>query len=245
MLLERFGLKDELDKVKDTKRVRAGQGKYRNNRYRTRKGPLIVFSNEDRLIQRSSRNVPGVETCHVDRLNLLQLAPGGHMGRLIVWTKPAFERLNYIFGTATTPGQGKKGYVLERPILANANVARLINSNEVQSVVRSKQRNVQLHDRQKKNPLNNRVKMNFLNPYDKVKRQNAVDAEAKNKATRTERKNKRAVQRKSFRKAGRNFIATYRNQLNVANANSEKDYKDYIKSTKVGKDAMKVQEEQQ
>jgi ribosomal protein L4 len=27
------------------------------------------------------RNVPGVETVHVSRLNLLQLAPGGHVGR--------------------------------------------------------------------------------------------------------------------------------------------------------------------
>jgi len=238
-LLTRIGLKDELDKVKDTKKIRAGQGKYRNNRYRTRKGPLIVFSNEDRLIQRSSRNIPGVETCHVDRLNLLQLAPGGHLGRLIVWTKPAFERLNYIFGTHAAPAQGKKGYILERPIMTNANLARLINSNEIQSVVRSKQRNVVVHDRQKKNPLKNRVKMNFLNPYDKVRRQAAHDTEAKNKTTRTERRKQRAAVRKSFRKSGRKFIATYRNQLNEANTRSENDYKDYIKSTKVGKDAMK------
>jgi large subunit ribosomal protein L4e len=238
--LERLGLSDELNKVKETKKVRPGQGKYRNNRYRTRKGPLIVYSNEDRLIHRSARNVPGVETCHVDRLNLLQLAPGGHLGRLIVWTKPAFERLNHLFGTFSTPGQGKKGYMLERPLLTNANLARIINSNEVQSVVRPRQRNVQVHDRQKKNPLKNKTKMNFLNPYDAVRRQNVANVDAKNKSNRAERLKKRAAQRKSFKKAGQNFIGNYNTQINNAHGQSLNDYKEYIKSTKVGKDAMKL-----
>jgi large subunit ribosomal protein L4e len=33
----------------------------------------------------------------VDRLNLLQLAPGGHMGRLIVWTQTSFEKLDALY----------------------------------------------------------------------------------------------------------------------------------------------------
>ena len=32
---------------------------------------------------------------------VLQLAPGGHVGRFIVWTKSAFEKLDSIFGTTT------------------------------------------------------------------------------------------------------------------------------------------------
>lgn len=31
----------------------------------------------------------------------MQLAPGGHVGRFIVWTKSAFEKLDSIFGTTT------------------------------------------------------------------------------------------------------------------------------------------------
>lgn len=236
-VLSRLGLQAELEKVRETKKVRAGQGKYRNRRYKTRKGPLVVFTNEDRLITQTSRNIPGVETCHVDRLNLLQLAPGGHLGRLIVWTKPAFERLNHIFGTLTTPGVGKKGYVLERPLLQNANLARLVNSTEVQSVVRPKQKNVQLHDRQKRNPLRNKAKMNFLNPFDKERKAAETKAAAAAKTTRDERKKKRAAARKSFRKNGRKFIATFRKELSGANARSEQDYKDYIKSTKIGAQA--------
>lgn len=38
-------------------------------------------------IHRAFRNLPGVETACVDRLNLLTLAPGGHMGRFCVWTQ--------------------------------------------------------------------------------------------------------------------------------------------------------------
>ena len=33
-----------------------------------------------------------------------QLAPGGHLGRFIVWTKSAFERLDSVFGTSTEVG---------------------------------------------------------------------------------------------------------------------------------------------
>jgi len=246
-LFSRFGLREELEKVKDTKKVRPGQGKYRNRRYKTRKGPLVVFGDADNLIQQSARNIPGVELCHVDRLNLLQLAPGGHLGRLIVWTSSSFKRLNHVFGLLNQPAVGKKGYVLQRPLLVNANLARIVNSNEVQSVVRPKQRNVQLHDRQKKNPLINKAKMNFLNPYDKERSAAARQAQADNKANRATRLQAKKQARKAHRKSGRKFIRDYNNQLQGANSRSEQDYKDYIKSLKVGKDAMKdveVEEEE-
>jgi len=107
-LLKRFGLQEELDKVKNHRKVRAGQGKYRNRRYVLRKGPLIVYDSDNHLLTQSASNIPGVDVCHVDRLNILQLAPGGHLGRLIIWTRGAFERLNRIFGTTELPGELKK-----------------------------------------------------------------------------------------------------------------------------------------
>lgn len=30
---------------------------------------------------------------NVDKLNLLKLAPGGHLGRFCIWTQSAFDRL--------------------------------------------------------------------------------------------------------------------------------------------------------
>jgi hypothetical protein len=81
----------------DSKNLRRGKGKMRNRRYVARKGPLVVYG-ADSGIARAFRNLPGVEVASVDRLNLLQLAPGGHLGRFCIWTKSAFEKLDAIFG---------------------------------------------------------------------------------------------------------------------------------------------------
>jgi len=67
-------------------------------------------------------------------LNLLDLAPGGHLGRFIVWTQGAFEALDGIYGSYTTKGT-KTGYTIPRSMIAMGDVARVINSDEVQSVV--------------------------------------------------------------------------------------------------------------
>ncbi len=86
----------------------------RNRRYVMRKGPLVVFAN-DEGISRAFRNLPGVEVTSVDRLNLLQLAPGGHLGRFCIWSKAAFEKLDKVFGTATAESEVKKGYKVGPP----------------------------------------------------------------------------------------------------------------------------------
>jgi len=62
------------------------------------------------------------------------------------------------------------------------------------------------------------------------------------KKKRTNRLKARKDERKKHRKLGRAFIRTYRKQLGGANLNTERDYRDYIKSIKIGKDAMKFQE---
>ena len=243
-ILRNFGLQDELDKVRNNKKVRAGQGKYRNRRYVLRKGPLIVYDSDSHLIAQSASNVPGVEVCHVDRLNILQLAPGGHLGRFIIWTRKAFESLNRIFGTHELPGELKKGYLLERPMLNNANLARLINSDEVQSVVRPKQRVTTLHFRQRKNPLKNKALMNRLNPFDRVRKEQETKqatANVQNKAANSKTKRDNA---KKHRKAGRRFIRNFREGVAGANQVSETDYKNYIKSIKIGEDAMKDKDNQ-
>ena len=90
----------------------------------------------------------------MDSLNLLQLAPGGHLGRFIIWTKPAFQKLDKLFGTVKSAAKLKKDYKLPKPTMANADLARIINSDEVQSRLRpvavNRKRRVFT---QKKNPL--------------------------------------------------------------------------------------------
>ena len=94
-----------------------------------RKGPLIIYGDENNLIKRTARNLPGIDTCNVHRLNLLQLAPGGHLGRFIIWTKDAFSQLNHIFGNYRAKGVEKGGYVLNRNVMTCADLSRIINSD--------------------------------------------------------------------------------------------------------------------
>lgn len=134
--LKRFGVYADVQKVIDNKRLRGGKGKMRGRRYKLRKGPLVVYANENVKLVQAFRNIPGVETCNVHRLNLLQLAPGGQLGRFIIWTSSAFKALDQIFGSFRKVGEEKKGYQLNRPLLSNADLARVINSDEIQSVVK-------------------------------------------------------------------------------------------------------------
>jgi large subunit ribosomal protein L4e len=174
--LRRFGSYADVEKVISSKKLRAGKGKLRNRRYRIRKGPLVIYSSENAKLVKAFRNLPGVETCNVNRLNLKQLAPGGQLGRFCIWTNSAFKALDNIFGSYRKTGVQKAGYQLNRPVLSNADLARIINSNEVQSVVRAARTNTVNHEVQKKNPLTNKKAMDKLNPNAKVVRQVARQA---------------------------------------------------------------------
>jgi large subunit ribosomal protein L4e len=163
-LLGKLGLGAELSKVTKSYKVRAGKGKMRNRRYVSRKGPLVVYAGNDAPCTRAFRNLPGVELAHVDRLNLLQLAPGGHLGRLIVWTKSAAERLDALYGTESAPSELKKGFLLPSNVISNADITRAINSDEIQSVVRAP-KDGGAKKTLKCNPLKNAKAMAALNPY--------------------------------------------------------------------------------
>jgi len=163
---------DDVQKVKDSKNLRAGKGKMRNRRFVQRRGPLVVYNEKGPLVK-AFRNLPGVELCCVTRLNLLQLAPGGHLGRFIVWTKDAFERLDSIYGTYKKAGN-KVDYVLPRSMMTNADLGRVINSNEIQSSIQRKKTSV--HIVRKRNPLRNLKMLAKLNPHAIVERRRAVYA---------------------------------------------------------------------
>jgi large subunit ribosomal protein L4e len=109
-LLKSLKAYPDVTKVSNSRKLRAGKGKWRNRRYRQRRGPLIVY-NEDNGITRAFRNLPGVEVVSVKRLNLLQLAPGGHLGRFVIWTEGAFGLLDEVFGTFDKASVYKKDYM--------------------------------------------------------------------------------------------------------------------------------------
>ena len=175
-VLAKIGADVEVEKVKDSKKITTGRGKSRNRRYTMRRGPLIVFATANG-VEKAFRNIPGVELVNVERLNLLQLAPGGHLGRFVIWTKSAFQKLDGLYGTYSKKSTMKTGYQLPRHQMNNANLGRLINSDEIQSVVRAG--TYAKHRRfQKKNPLKNLGAMVKLNPYTLVARRAELRAEA-------------------------------------------------------------------
>lgn len=108
--LHSIGASGDLARVRASKSSRAGSKKMRYSRFKIAKGPLIVYGDEHPNIKRHARNLPGVDTCSVHRLNLLQLAPGGHLGRFVIFTKDAFNHLNTVFGTYREKGIEKSGY---------------------------------------------------------------------------------------------------------------------------------------
>jgi len=161
--LKALGAYADVEKAGESRKVRRGKGKMRNRRHVMRRGPLVVYA-EDKGIQQAFRNLPGVELCKVDDLNLLQLAPGGHLGRFIIWSRSAFERLNALWGTTSHDAAEKKGWHLPRNIITNSDLTRLINSDEVQAHVRAPIKSVHRFT-QKKNPLKNFGVRVRLNPY--------------------------------------------------------------------------------
>jgi len=139
--LRRVGAYDDVEKVNKSRHQRSGKGKYRNRRYVQRKGPLLIYSKNNGLTK-AFRNLRGVEVMCVHQLNLLGLAPGGHVGRFVIWTESAFKELQDLFGSYTNTGDSKinkRGgvkYHLPRPLLTNTDIEKIINSESVQNVIR-------------------------------------------------------------------------------------------------------------
>ncbi|CAI4330695.1 CQS_1a_G0008710.mRNA.1.CDS.1 [Saccharomyces cerevisiae] len=165
--LKAVGAHSDLLKVLKSKKLRAGKGKYRNRRWTQRRGPLVVYA-EDNGIVKALRNVPGVETANVASLNLLQLAPGAHLGRFVIWTEAAFAKLDQVWGSETV-ASSKVGYTLPSHIISTSDVTRIINSSEIQSAIRPAGQATQKRTHVlKKNPLKNKQVLLRLNPYAKV-----------------------------------------------------------------------------
>merc|ERR1712119_118368 len=134
-LLKGLNAYDDVEKCQQSKQIRSGKGKMRNRRYVMRRGPLVIY-NEDHGIKQAFRNLPGVELISVDRLNLLKLSPGSHLGRFCIWSEGAFQKLDSIYGTLRKPPTEKSNFKLPRAKITNADLPRLINSDAVQTVLK-------------------------------------------------------------------------------------------------------------
>eukprot|EP01010_Urceolus_cornutus_P003807 NODE_558_length_1545_cov_379.207888_g419_i0.p1 GENE.NODE_558_length_1545_cov_379.207888_g419_i0~~NODE_558_length_1545_cov_379.207888_g419_i0.p1 ORF type:complete len:474 (-),score=149.91 NODE_558_length_1545_cov_379.207888_g419_i0:122-1498(-) len=176
--LKSIGAHHDVAKVANTKKRRHTKGKWRNRRYVLRKGPLVVVSKRCKA-QMAFRNIPGVEVDKVSALNLLRLAPGGHVGRFIIWTEDAFNDLD-------------KRLKIPNRLEHLPDSMRVINSAEVQGVCRAK--------RHKQKKVKRNAPRKLLNPAFPIERRKQIVRQAiatKNNRSRTFRRNKAAASKKA------------------------------------------------
>jgi len=172
IFLRRIKAWNDIQKVYKSQRFRAGKGKMRNRRRIQRRGPLIIYGN-DQGLRKAFRNIPGVDLMNINKINLLKLAPGGHIGRFVIWTKSAFEKLDELYGTWRKEAKLKKGYNLPMPKMANTDLSRLLKSDELRKVIRAPKRKI-VRSVKKLNPISNARAMLKLNPYAAVPKRAAI-----------------------------------------------------------------------
>uniref|UniRef100_A0A1I8JAT8 Ribos_L4_asso_C domain-containing protein n=1 Tax=Macrostomum lignano TaxID=282301 RepID=A0A1I8JAT8_9PLAT len=168
--LKRVKAWPDIQKVYASQRFRAGRGKMRNRARIQKRGPLVIYAKDNGLC-RAFRNIPGITLINVSRLNLLKLAPGGHLGRFVIWTESAFRQLDQIYSRAKLPDTK----------MVCTDLTRLLRSDEVKAAVRPRvvrQKRAVL----KKNPLKNVNVMAKLNPYALVLKRKAILTQRKAEA---------------------------------------------------------------
>jgi len=184
-VLHKLKVWPDIEKVKSSRRFRAGIGKMRNRRRIQRRGPIVIYS-QDNGITRAFRNIPGITLINVDRLNLLKLAPGGHVGRFCIWTESAFKKLDAIYGTWATASKVKAHYNLPMPKMTTTDLSRLLKSDEVQKALRPPKKGLKKRVI-KRNPLKNHAVLQRLNPYAIAQKRIAKAVEARRKKIKQEK----------------------------------------------------------
>merc|ERR1719321_2379251 len=137
---------------------------------------------------------------------------------MIVFTEAAFRKLGALFGTFRGASSLKSGYHLLRPMMTNSDVARIINSDEVQSAVRPALE-APKRSTQKKNPLKNRNVMARLNPgvvHKKAMRARAVQQGTQEREIVLKKKRATAAAAKKAHKASKLFYSKMQEAYNVA-----------------------------
>lgn len=190
-LLRAIGAYGDVRKAKDSKHIRVGRGKARNRRYQMRKGPLIVYNSNDGIYN-AFRNLPGVSLCNVKNLSILNLAPGSHVGRFIVWSEAAFKALNEVYGTFTEASIVKRGFTLPQPMLKNPDITKIMKDEKIRRVLKARKMDYMKKPKPiNRNPLKNIRAMAKINPYKVMLRRKAAIENIKIRKMAEENKQKR------------------------------------------------------
>ncbi|NYZ79885.1 50S ribosomal protein L4, partial [Candidatus Micrarchaeota archaeon] len=94
-LLELLKLGDDVQRA-SRRTIKAGKGALRGRPYRRKKSVLIIVKS-DKGIGKAAVNIPGVEVSLAKNINVEILAPGGHAGRLALYSESAVNELKNLF----------------------------------------------------------------------------------------------------------------------------------------------------
>ncbi len=88
-----LGLGPDMDRARNGRKIRAGKATMRGRVHKTPKSILLVVKEKTGLAQ-AARNLPGVDVVAAKDLCAEDLAPGGDIGRLTVFTTAALGAMN-------------------------------------------------------------------------------------------------------------------------------------------------------
>ncbi|ARM75927.1 50S ribosomal protein L4 [Acidianus manzaensis] len=94
--LEKIGLGNELERLHENIKIRAGKGKMRGRKYKVPRGPLFIIHESSSLIK-AARNIPGVDVVLASEVSVIHLAPGGNPGRLTLYDEDSLKILKNRF----------------------------------------------------------------------------------------------------------------------------------------------------
>jgi len=130
---EFLGIDRQLLEKKKKKTSNPGKGKMRNRKFKTYHGPLVIYEKSIRFL----RNIPSIQFCHISSINLLKLAPGGHVGRFVIWTQSSFLKLESLFPYLEPQTEKNKSNHLN--VL---NLDSIINSSGLQENIRQESKSL-------------------------------------------------------------------------------------------------------
>jgi large subunit ribosomal protein L4e len=99
-ILKNLGLWEDVKRASERK-IRSGKGSVRGRPHKGRASALVVVSKRAGA-ELAFGNFSGVRVVDISSLNVSDLAPGTHPGRLTIWTESAIKGLENRLGGAST-----------------------------------------------------------------------------------------------------------------------------------------------